>query len=187
MISVTRNELRGSVKMLETLLFDNWKSLLRAAVMCLLAYPFLIFVLRLFGKRTLTNVNMFDFIITVTYGATLSSILTNDKVSFAEGAIILLMLTLLQMIIAKLTRNSKRFSDLIKASPSFLYNEGEFNENEMQKQRICLDDLRSKVRKEGMGSFENLEAIVLEGDGSLSIIKKEEGASKAALIGVKGK
>ncbi|MGD6967347.1 DUF421 domain-containing protein [Rossellomorea vietnamensis] len=172
--------------MLDTVLFDNWKSLLRAAVMCLLAYPFLIFVLRVFGKRTLTNVNMFDFIITVTYGATLSSILTNDKVSLAEGAVILFMLTLLQMIIAKAAKNSKRFSDIIKASPSFLYNDGEFYEKEMQKQRILIDDLRSKVRKEGMASFENVAAIVLEGDGSLSIIKKEEGSSKAALVGVKG-
>ncbi|MGF2616393.1 DUF421 domain-containing protein [Rossellomorea aquimaris] len=172
--------------MLDTLLFDNWKSLMKATVMCLMAYPFLILVLRLFGKRTLTNVNMFDFIITVTYGATLSSILTNDKVTLAEGAVILFMLTLLQMIIARLTTNSKRFSDIIKASPSFLYNNGEFYEKEMQKQRIRIDDLRSKVRKEGMGSFENVEAIVLEGDGSLSIVKKEEGGSKAALVGVKG-
>ncbi|MGM0846451.1 MAG: DUF421 domain-containing protein [Bacillota bacterium] len=171
--------------MLDTLLFDNWNSLIRALLMCVLAYPFLIFLLRVFGKRTLTDVNMFDFIITVTYGATLSSILTSDKVSLAEGALILFMLTLLQMIIARLTNNSKRFSDVIKASPSFLYNEGEFYEHEMQKQRMRMEDLRSRVRKEGMSSFDKVEAIVLEGDGSLSVIKKEEGSSKAALIGVK--
>jgi uncharacterized membrane protein YcaP (DUF421 family) len=36
-----------------------------------------------------------------------------------------------------------------------------------------------------MSSFEKVEAIVLEGDGSLSIIKKEEDSTKEALRGVR--
>jgi uncharacterized membrane protein YcaP (DUF421 family) len=170
--------------MLETLFFDSWKSLWRSFLMCLLAYPFLIFLLRVFGKRTLTNVNIFDFIITVTYGATLSSVLTSDKVSLAEGALILFMLTFLQFVVSKLSTHYKRVSDLIKAAPAFLYNEGEFFEKEMQRERIKVDDLRLKIRQEGKSSFEKVEAIVLEGDGSLSIVKKEEGSSKEALLGV---
>ena len=167
------------------MLFDSWKNVLRALLMCVLAYPFLIFILRVFGKRTLTNVNLFDFIITVTYGATLSTILTSEHVSFAEGAVILTMLTLLQYIIAKGTIKSKRMSDWIKASPSFLYYQGEFRDEEMDSHRIHREDLDLKVRKEGMSSFEKVEAIVLEGDGSLSIIKKDETKSKEALRGVK--
>ncbi|WP_421385218.1 DUF421 domain-containing protein [Bacillus salacetis] len=171
--------------MFDTLLFNGWKSLVRAFLMCLLAYPFLILLLRLFGRRTLASVNIFDFIITVTYGATLSSILTNDKVSLAEGAVILCMLTLLQFVVAKLSTKSNRISDLIKASPSFLYYNGRFIEEEMDRERIKVEDLRLKIRQEGMSSFEKVEAIVLEGDGSLSIIKKEEGSSLEALRGVR--
>jgi uncharacterized membrane protein YcaP (DUF421 family) len=125
--------------MLDTLLFDGWKSLGRALLMCLLAYPFLIALLRLFGKRTLSKVNIFDFIISVTYGATLSSVLTNDKVSLADGAVILFMLTLLQFIVAKLSTKSKRVSDLIEASPSFLYYEGQLFQKEMQRERIKIE------------------------------------------------
>lgn len=170
--------------MLDTILFDGWNSVLRVAIMCLLAYPFLIVLLRLFGKRSITKVNIFDFIITVTYGATLSSILTSDKVSFADGVVVLFMLTLLQYIVSKLAVNSQNFSDFIKASPVFLYYEGEFNEELMQKERLRKEDLRGKVRQQGMSSFEKVEAIVFEGDGSLSIIKKEDVESKDALEGV---
>ncbi|WP_168413142.1 DUF421 domain-containing protein [Bacillus salacetis] len=170
--------------MLDTMIFDGWKSIYRAFLLCLMAYPFLLLVLRVFGKRSLTQVNLFDFIITITYGATLSSILTSSTVSLAKGAVVLLMLTLLQFIIAKSTSSSKTLAEMLKAPPSFLYYEGRFLEKEMQKQRLRKDDLRSKVRKEGMSSFEKVEAIVLEGDGSLSVIKKEEGSSKEALKGV---
>lgn len=171
--------------MLDTILFDGWKSVLRIAIMSLLAYPFLILLLRSSGKRSLTNVNIFDFIITVTYGATLGSIITSDKVSFADGAVVLFMLTLLQYFVSKLSTNSKGFAQLIKVSPSFIYRNGEFDEESMQKHRIRKDDLRGKVRQQGLSSFEQVEAIVLEGDGSLSIIKKEDGLSKDALENVK--
>lgn len=172
--------------MLDTLLFDGWNSTLRVILMCLLAYPFLIVLLRLFGKRTLTNVNIFDFIITVTYGATLSSVITSEKISFVDGATILFMLTLLQYLVSKLSANSRRFSDFTKASPTFLYYRNQFNEKQMQRQRIRVEDLRAKVRQQGMSSFDKVEAIVLEGDGSLSIIKKEDDSSGDALQGVVG-
>ncbi|AIY04547.1 hypothetical protein Plano_0582 [Planococcus sp. PAMC 21323] len=170
--------------MLDTLLFDGWKSIFRVAVMCLLAYPFLILLLRLFGKRSLTKVNIFDFIITVTYGATLSSIITSEKVSFADGVVVFVMLTLLQFIVTKLAVKSKSFSDFIKATPTFLYYEDEFNEKLLLKEHLRKEDLRAKVRQEGLSSFEKVEAIVLEGDGSVSVIKKEDVQSKDALEGV---
>lgn len=170
--------------MLDTILFDGWKSVLRIAIMSMLAYPFLIILLRIFGKRSLSNVNIFDFVITVTYGATLGSIITSDKMSFADGVVVLFMLTLLQYIVSKLSVNSKGFADLIKANPSFIYYEGKFYEKSMYKHRIRKDDLRGKVRQQGLSSFEQVEAIVLEGDGSLSIIQKQDNQSKDALEGV---
>lgn len=170
--------------MLDTVLFDGWKSVLRIAIMCMLAYPFLIVLLRVFGKRSLTNVNIFDFVITVTYGATLGSIITSEKVSFVDGAVVLFMLTLLQYIVSKLSVNSKGFASLIKANPSFIYYEGEFYEQSMHHHRIRKDDLRGKIRQQGLSSFEQVEAIVLEGDGSLSIIQKQGHQPKDALEGV---
>ncbi|WP_281863371.1 DUF421 domain-containing protein [Planomicrobium okeanokoites] len=169
---------------MDTLLFDGWKSILRIVIMASLAYPFLIVLLRISGKRSITNVNIFDFIITVTYGATLSSVITSEKVSFADGVAVLSMLTLLQYIVSKTAAKSRRFSDFIKTSPVFLYYEGNFNEVQMEKNRLRKQDLRGKVRQQGMSSFENVEAIVLEGDGSVSIIKKEDVKSKDALVGV---
>ncbi|EGA88397.1 hypothetical protein GPDM_14959 [Planococcus donghaensis MPA1U2] len=173
--------------MLDTIFFDGWKSLLRVAIMCLLAYPFLILLLRLFGKRSLAKVNMFDFIITVTYGATLSSIITSEKVSFADGAVVLIMLTLLQYIVTKLAVKSRRFSDFIKATPTFLYYEDALNEKMLLKEHLREEDLRARLRQEGLSSFEAVEAIVLEGDGSISVIKKESVKSKSALEGISRK
>ena len=169
---------------METLLFDGWKSIFRGALMCLLAYPFLIVLLRLFGKRTLSEISIFDFIITVTYGATLSSIVTSDQVSFADGAVILFMLTLLQYIVSRLSVNSQKFSDFIKASPTFLYHNNHFNEDLMKQKRLRIEDVRAKVRQQGISSFEKIEAIVLEGDGSISVVKKEDVDSKDALDGI---
>ncbi|WP_088007269.1 DUF421 domain-containing protein [Indiicoccus explosivorum] len=170
--------------MLETMLYDGWKDLVRAFLITLLAYPLLILLLRTFGKRTLTKANMFDFIVTVTYGATLASILTSSHVSLAEGAVILLMLTVLQYAASKGMMNSRRIENVLKADPSFLYREGEFYDEELQRQRLRVDDLKAKVRQQGMSSLDNVQAIVLEGDGSISVIKKDNGSTHDALEGI---
>lgn len=54
----------------------------------------------------------------------------------------------------------------------------------MKQNRLRIEDLRAKVRQQGISSFEKVEAIVLEGDGSLSIVKKEDVMSKDALDGI---
>lgn len=169
----------------DTFLFDSWEKLLTVFLLCLKAYPLLILILRLFGKRSLTQINLFDFIITLTYGAGLSRVITAHDLPLAEGAVVLFMLTLLQFIISKLTTRSKTFARFIKAPPTLLYSEGKFYPKAMERERIRMEDLRAKARKKGLSSFEKVEAIVLEGDGSISIIKKEENSSKETLKGIR--
>lgn len=173
--------------MFDTLLFDNWKSLLRIFAMALLVYPFLIILLRTSGKRSLTKVNIFDFIITVTYGAAFASILLTKTLTFADGILVLFLLTAFQYILSKLEVRFDFFAKLTKAKPVFLYVDKEFKKEALKKNRLRVADLNGAVRKEGLASYEQVEAIVLEGDGTLAVIQKSESGSIEALDGVEGR
>ncbi|WP_158599063.1 DUF421 domain-containing protein [Planococcus salinus] len=173
--------------MFDLVIFDNWNKLIRIFLMTLLIYPFLIVLLRISGKRSLAKVNIFDFIISVALGAAFASILLTRSITFADGALLLFLLIFFQFIISKLEVHSTVFAKLIKATPQFLYVDGKFNENIMKRNRLGMDDLNGAVRKEGMASYEQVEAVVLEGDGTLSVIEKGNYTSKEALDGVEGK
>lgn len=178
---------RGGI-VFETILFDNWNKLFRIFMMALLVYPFLIILLRTSGKRSLTKVNIFDFIITVAYGASFASILLTNTVTFADGALLLFMLTALQFILSKLEVHFDFFAKLVKSKPVFLYVDGQIKEAAVKKNRLKEQDLKGAIRKEGLFSYNQVEAIVLEGDGTLAVIHKDGSSySKEALEGVEGR
>ncbi|MDL4839957.1 DUF421 domain-containing protein [Aquibacillus rhizosphaerae] len=160
--------------MFETFLFDNWNDLLWIFLMSILIYPSLIVILRGFGKRTLTNVNMFDLIITIAYGNVLSSIIITHEISYTDGFTIMFIMTVLQVILSKLQMYSKTLKKLVKSKPVFLYYHGEFNEVAKNRHRLQRDDLLQVIRKKGIRSFADVTAITLEGDGTLAVMQKED-------------
>ncbi len=76
--------------------FDGWTAVLRTIVTGLVAYICLIALLRVSGKRTLSKMNAFDWIVTVSLGSALASILISKDVALAEGITGLMVLIALQ-------------------------------------------------------------------------------------------
>lgn len=68
--------------MSESMLFHGWESLLRIIIVGSAAYAFLVVVLRVSGKRTLSKMNAFDLVITVALGSTLATVLM-DRASLS--------------------------------------------------------------------------------------------------------
>ena len=83
------------------MLFDNWSSLLRAALLAILTYGWLVLMLRLYGKGTLAKLNAFDFIVTVALGSILASTILAKSTTWSQGAIALAILCSLQWLVAK--------------------------------------------------------------------------------------
>ncbi|MEO5952961.1 MAG: hypothetical protein ABIQ44_10905 [Chloroflexia bacterium] len=82
------------------MVFNNWESIGRLLLVGTLAYFALIVLLRVSGKRTLSKMNAFDFIVTVALVSTLASVLLSKDVPLAEGVITLALLIVLQHIVA---------------------------------------------------------------------------------------
>lgn len=70
---------------MKNIFFDSWESIFRTTVITILAYVLLIFLLRVSGKRTLSKMNAFDFIVTIALGSTLATVMLNKNVAFADG------------------------------------------------------------------------------------------------------
>lgn len=156
---------------MEKIFFDSWESIIRTAVITVLAYILLIFLLRTSGKRTLSKMNAFDFIVTIALGSTLATVLLNKDVALADGVLAFLLLILLQMIITWLSTRNKSFSKLIKSTPTLLLYKGSLLKAAMTKERITEDEIHAIIREKGLASYQEADAIVLETDGSLTVIK----------------
>ncbi|WP_341200862.1 DUF421 domain-containing protein [Planomicrobium okeanokoites] len=157
----------------------TWSSFTRIVTVGFLAYIGLVFFLRISGKRTLTKLNAFDLVVTVALGSTLATILLNNKISLFEGLTAFGLLIGGQYIMTFLAVRSKTFNKFIKSEPKLLYLNGNFLEDAMKKERINRVEILQSIRNQGKGSLEEVQAVVLETDGSMSVIQGEPGNTLA--------
>ena len=165
--------------------FDNWSAILRVLAVGSAAYIALIFLLRVFGKRTLSKWNAFDFVVTVALGSTFASVVLSKDISLADGISALILLIGLQFLITWLSIRFHWIKDLIKSKPTLLFDQGEFLHDAMKRQRVGESEIRAAIRSSGSAAVEEIEAVVLETDGSLSVVKTSPGnSSRSALMDV---
>jgi uncharacterized membrane protein YcaP (DUF421 family) len=168
------------------MLLDGVEILGRTLITGVLAYILIVLILRLTGKRTLSKWNAFDFIVTVALGSALANVILARDVSLAQGAVALSLLCLLQLIVTWLSVRSDRFQQMVKSTPALLLYEGVFQHDTMVGERVTEAEIRSALRGQGISAVEEVAAVVLETDGTFSVIRRWQGPSRSALIDVTG-
>lgn len=153
-----------------SLFFDGWSGPLRVILVGSCAYFLLIALLRSSGKRTLAKLNAFDLTVTVALGSTLATILLSSDVVLVEGMTALLLLVVLQWLVAYLSTRSRAFARAVRSEPTLLLRDGEPLSRAMRRERVTRPELESVARREGHRDLDKVSAIVLESDGSFSVI-----------------
>lgn len=156
---------------------NDWSNVWRTLVVGVLAYIALVLFLRISGKRTLTKMNAYDLIVTIALGSTLATILLTKDVALVEGLTAYAVLIGMQYIIAWLSIHSKTVQGLVKSSPALVYYKG-YCRDTMRRERVQEIDILQAVRSSGFNDVEKVDAVVLETDGSFSVIKKADDGVK---------
>lgn len=152
--------------------FSNIGNMLQIISLTVLVYFSLVFILRIAGKRTLSEINAFDLLVTITIGSIAATTMISENTSFFDGIVAVITLVFLQYIISKLDVHFKFVGDKIISEPTLLYYNGEFLQNNMKKTRVTKKDILQQVRLQSETTITNIDAVVLESNGKLSVIKK---------------
>jgi uncharacterized membrane protein YcaP (DUF421 family) len=169
-----------------SMFFQNWGGLFRTILVGLLAYGALVALLRFSGKRTLSKMNAFDLVVTVALGSTLATILLSEDVALAEGVVAFSVLIGMQFAIAWLSVRSRRVSRLVKSEPRVLVLRGLLLANSLREERVVEEEVLAALRQQGIASLAGVEAVILETDGSFSVVHRTEGGDVRALHNVSG-
>jgi uncharacterized membrane protein YcaP (DUF421 family) len=166
--------------------FSGWEPIIRTLLIGTLAYISLVAFLRITGKRTLSKLNAFDFIVTVALGSTLAAALIDQNVDLAQAVLALGLLILLQYIVASLSMRSDRFQALIKSRPALLVSKGRPLEESMRRERVTREEILAAIRAEGYAELEEVDAVVLETDGNFSVLQSVAPRQDSAMTPVRG-
>lgn len=169
---------------MESLFFDGWVSILRTAIVGVGAYFCLVLFLRISGKRTLAKMNAFDLVVTVSLGSTLATILLSKDLSLAQGGFALALLLGLQFIITWTSIRAPWFRRLVTGEPALLLRNGACLPEALRRSRVTRDEINSAVRAGGFATLDEVAAVVLETDGSFSVIGRREDRKPLNLAGI---
>lgn len=162
--------------------FDGWSDVTRTLVVGAAAYVTLVVLLRVTGKRTLSKLNAFDLVVTVALGSTLATILLSSDVSWLEGATALALLVLLQLAVTWTTvRVGSGGRSVVTGSPAVLVRDGVLVPGTLRAQRTTVSEIRQALRQSGVGGLDQVASVVLETDGTMSVVTVSQAGDRWAL------
>lgn len=152
--------------------FSDFSGIWRTLVVGACAYLMLVVLLRITGKRTLSKMNAFDLVVTVALGSTLATILLSKDVPLAEGITAFLLLAGAQFLVTWCSVRSRRFRSWIKAEPRPLLRDGTMLVEALAAERVTPDEVKAALRAAGHSDPASVALVMLETDGSLSVVPK---------------
>lgn len=150
--------------------YDGTAGILQTIVSAVAAYVVLVFLLRISGKRTLADMNAFDFIVTVALGSILATTILSSSVSLAEGLAAVVVLVALQALVAFMASRSAAVRKAVKSEPALLVRDGQILESAMREARLSKAEVFAAIRAQGQADIADVAAVVLETNGDLSVI-----------------
>jgi uncharacterized membrane protein YcaP (DUF421 family) len=161
--------------------FDSWSQVARVVVAGASAYAALVLSLRISGKRTLSKLNAFDFVVTVALGSTLATIALSSDVAVTEGVVAFAVLVAAQYLVARASVHLHGFRRLVRSEAVVLVRDGELLSDRMAAERITTEEIHQAIRNSSLGGLELVAAVVLETDGTLSVVPEQQRGSGSAL------
>lgn len=144
--------------------------------MCVVGYAALIVFTRASGKRTLSKMNAYDVIINVAIGSMLATLVLSDSVPVVNGLCALAVLVALQHAVSWATARWTLAERLVKAEPELLLFRGQFRHSVMRGARIAESEIRTAIRAKGLPRLEDVDAVVLETTGDITVIERQRAA-----------
>lgn len=130
--------------------------------------------MRIMGKRQLGELQPSEFVVALMISELASIPLGENDVPLIHGIIPILALVMMELIFSVLVIKSEFMRRIITGSPIQIIKNGELIMKRLRGLRICIDDVMEQLRLAGYSSISQIDSAIIETNGQLSIIPKEE-------------
>ncbi|MGG0413405.1 DUF421 domain-containing protein [Peribacillus simplex] len=143
-------------------------------VRALLFLIFLFLVTKLLGKKQLSQLSYFEYVVGITIGSIGAEVITGLERNISVGIIGIVTIAAISFIIGVISLKSKMVRDLVEGKGTVFIKDGKIMEDNLKKERYTTDELLELLRKKDVFQVSDVEFAVLEATGDLSIMLKKE-------------
>lgn len=139
-------------------------------------------LLRIMGKKTMSELTPFDLIYILLLGAVVEEAIYDDKVNVLHVLFAIVLWGLFVYAIEKALQHTDKFSTFIEGEPAILIEKGRLNLKELDANFFDIEQLRSMLRQNNVYSIADVYYAILEVNGNLTVITKDEAVVPSALL-----
>ena len=141
-----------------------------------IVYLFLVGALRLSGKREVGQMSVLELIVILVISDAVQNSMVGDNTTLLGGLVAVVTLLTLDFSLKALSRRSKRCATSWRASRGCWSATADCSTKAIEEEGLEVEEVRAAVRSHGLARVEDVRLAVLETDGSISVIPRDEGA-----------
>lgn len=143
-------------------------------IRCIIAMTTLFFMTKLLGKKQVSELSLFDYVVGISIGNFASEMAINLEAEFFNAMLAIVVFGVLAYIISILTLKSLKLRKFFIGSPTILLEHGNLIYKNMKKSVIDVNDILSQAREMGYFDISEVEFAILEANGKISFLPKGE-------------
>lgn len=145
-------------------------AVLRAAAI----YFALLILFKLSGRRSLSELTIFDFVLLLIIGEATQQALLGDDFSITNAILVIATLLAIDIFLNNLKWRSERFDTWLEGSPVIVVEHGRPLENRLKAARIKTEDILEAAReKQGIDRIDQIKFAIIEKNGAISVVPEE--------------
>ncbi len=140
----------------------------------LIVYVFVIFAVRIMGKRQICDLQPTELVITLIISEIASIPLENTEQPLLSGVIPIIFLIVCEILASFFMLKNSKFRKFLCGNPVIVIENGKILQNAMKKLRLSTEDLCIQLRQQNIFALEDVQYCIVETNGTISVLQKPE-------------
>jgi len=137
-----------------------------------IVYFFIIFALRLFGKKELTQLSIVDLVFILLISNSVQNAMVGDNTTLIGGLTAATSLFVVNWVLKNLIFRSRNLSELVQGNPLMLVYHGKIIQKHLGQAKLSTEELDAAIREHGVRNIKDVDIVILEVDGNISVLSK---------------
>ena len=143
------------------------------ALRAVFLYAFLVFLMRVIGRRELSSLSAVDLVLLIVLGDAIQQGLTQDDYSVTGAVIAVSTIAALQVGSSYLSYKSRRARRVLEGEPIVIVQDGKLIERNLRRERLTPEEIAEEARAQNIAHLSEVKFAILETNGRVSFIKND--------------
>lgn len=150
----------------------DWMELLDVFFRAIVSLVTLFFVTKLLGKKQVSQLSLFDYVIGISIGNFAAEMTINTDSPYLNGTVAVIFFGVIAYFISRITMKSIKLRRFFTGVPTVIIEKGEIIEENLKKVNFDLNDFLQECRSGGYFNIDDIYYAIMEANGRISFLPK---------------